>query len=883
MRKLSQTHKPIFTILFFLLVAAVLFVVYGVRDQKIFQENQERMARQSVLGASENVQVMMENLRKSLHFFSQNSSHLLEILANDPENIHIHNMIDSLLTKHYKNYYAFTVADYHGHILYDDFGERVGPRCIQDIKQFAQSGNQSEIYIHPGPGAYHFDLMFRWPGGDGKVFFASFKADAIAKLIRNTEVAGHELMLLRKDVPGLIEVTAQGSRARRSAEEFRLSKLEQERILFEQAMANTRWNMVDIPNKNLIADYRFFMWTQYIVIMLVLAMTAIFLVTRIWREEKQRQEMEVQLRNSRDQLEIRVKERTQDLQQSNERLELEISERKKLIRVVEQTDDSVIIVDRDGQITYVNPSFEKRTGYDSQDSVGKPVEYIQKEFDRGLFEQALKEGGYSNIFKIQCKNDNELYEEKAVTMLRDDNGKVIQFVVTGKDISDRIAAQRKIDYLAHHDPLTELGNRSKLVAHLKQAMLDCETNENLIAILFLDLDRFKTINDSMGHTAGDILLKEIAARLRSKTDQQDVIARLGDDDFALILEGRKEVKEIMQTAEELIGEIAKPCVVDDKNIICTASIGVSLFPFDDDVDVLLKHANTALHRAKDAGGNCIRFYAEEMGNIVNKRMQIESRLHHALERNEYLIYYQPRIQLDTGRITGAEALIRWNNPDLGLVQPGEFIPLLEENGQIVEVGEWVLKQACEDYQSLPRYLRLAVNLSARQLQQPQIADDIINIALGERMDLSRLDIEVTESLLIKEELQVDKTLNILHNAGIKVALDDFGTGYSSLSYLKDFPIDCLKVDRSFVKNLQQENDDSYNLVAGIISMAHNLRMSVVAEGIETERQRELIKQLSAEEVQGFLFSKPVPLNEFRTQVEAQQPPTISPQSRRSAS
>jgi diguanylate cyclase (GGDEF)-like protein len=434
------------------------------------------------------------------------------------------------------------------------------------------------------------------------------------------------------------------------------------------------------------------------------------------------------------------------------------------------------------------------------------------------------------------------------------------------------AIERKdsqIDHIAHFDPLTNLPNRLLFLDRLDQEISRAHRDRNMVAVLSVDLDRFKQINDSFGHPVGDQLLQAAAERLTSTVRACDTVARVGGDEFSIILTEVKETHAAGEAAQKILDAFAHmPLMAGENEIFVTLSIGISIYPVDGvNTSTLLKNADAALHQAKEEGRNNFQYYAGQMNATAWQRMKLENELRHALARDEFLLYYQPKVDLESGKIVGMEALIRWQSPERGLVAPGEFIPLLEETGLILPVGEWVLRAACKQASAwqaagIPD-VHIAVNLSTLQFRQPDFTGLVLGILKENGLDpaLGTIELELTESLLMSNEFGAVETLVKLHEAGIEFSIDDFGTGYSSLSYLKRFPISSLKIDQSFVHDLSLNQGDEA-IVAAIIALGHSLGLNVIAEGVETVAQLAQLRKKGCNEIQGFLFSRPVPASEM---------------------
>jgi diguanylate cyclase (GGDEF)-like protein len=431
--------------------------------------------------------------------------------------------------------------------------------------------------------------------------------------------------------------------------------------------------------------------------------------------------------------------------------------------------------------------------------------------------------------------------------------------------AERASAQR-IEHMAYHDALTSLPNRTLFSRMLEQSLLDARRARKQLAVMFIDLDRFKNINDTLGHEAGDALLKDVAARLRTALRASDRVARLGGDEFVVLVTEIDDDTALPTVANKVIAAVARPCRLGDQDFRVTASIGISVYPIDGlDEPTLMKHADIAMYQAKEDGRNGFAFYSDDLNHHSVERLAFESNLRHALEDRQFEIHYQPKVDCKTGRITGVEALLRWRHPDLGLVPPSKFIPVAEETGLIVPIGRWVLRNACRQLMAWRRAgfpaMRMAVNLSGRQFADDRLLDDVRTILAETALPPDSLEIEITESVLMADVRKTRAVLKAFRALSIRLSVDDFGTGYSSLSNLKRFPVDTIKVDRSFVRDLAT-NDEDKAIANAIIAMGRTLGMSIVAEGVETDAQASFLRDQGCDEIQGFFYSRPVPPSEL---------------------
>ena len=442
----------------------------------------------------------------------------------------------------------------------------------------------------------------------------------------------------------------------------------------------------------------------------------------------------------------------------------------------------------------------------------------------------------------------------------------VVILLVRREIKDRQHAEEVVKFAATHDPLTGLANRLLLTERVNRALAAAKSEGRRIAMLFIDLDRFKNINDTLGHEAGDRLLQNVANRLARCVRRSDTVARQGGDEFVVLIEVFQGPDDLAQVAEKILAEVAEPMTVYGREFQITASIGVSTCPVDgDDLQTLLKNADIAMYRAKQQGKNTYQFYAEQMNPHSVERLELEAALRRALERNELTLHYQPKVQARTGRVTGIECLLRWQHPTIGPVPPDQIVPLAEETGLIVPIGKWALRTACLQArkwadQGLP-LLRMAVNLSARQFMSATLLDDVVGTIAETGMDPRWIEFEVTESVMMPEPEQAVKLLRKLKAIGVRLTIDDFGTGYSSLAYLKRLPIDCVKIDASFVRGVPVDASD-VAITETILAMSRSLGLKVVAEGVETLDQMRFLERRGCDEMQGYYFSRPLPAEQL---------------------
>ncbi|QTN48480.1 EAL domain-containing protein [Ectopseudomonas mendocina] len=546
--------------------------------------------------------------------------------------------------------------------------------------------------------------------------------------------------------------------------------------------------------------------------------------------------------------------------------------------VFEHSTAAILVTDPAGYIVQVNKAFSRVSGY----SAGQVLDQLpgmltadrqQATHMQYILGQLNQRGSWEGEVWLKRKGGENFPAWVGITAVHDEEGDLVSYVCFFSDISERKASEQRIHRLAYYDALTHLPNRTLFQDRLHSALQHAERHNEWVVLMFLDLDRFKPINDSLGHAAGDRMLKDVAVRLSACVDGDDTVARMGGDEFTLLLQPRATregaLNRAIHVAEQILSSLARPFVLEGREFFVTASIGIALAPQDgNELSQLMKNADTAMYHAKERGKNNFQFYQADMNASALERLELESDLRHAQEQGQFVLHYQPQFSGDGRRLTGVEALLRWNHPTRGLVPPDEFIPVLEELGLVVQVGEWVLEEACRQlkawHEEKIRIPKVSVNLSARQFGEGDLTARIATILERTGVAPACLEVELTESILMRDVSSAMQTLNELKRLGLCIAVDDFGTGYSSLNYLKQFPIDVLKIDRSFVDGLPDGEQDA-QIARAIIAMAHSLNMMVIAEGVESHAQLEFLREHGCDEVQGYLLGRPMQARQFSVQ------------------
>jgi len=545
--------------------------------------------------------------------------------------------------------------------------------------------------------------------------------------------------------------------------------------------------------------------------------------------------------------------------------------------VVDSVDEGIIAINEAGMIESFNPAAERIFGHSVLEIIGKNVALLMPQ------PHSNEHDSYVNNY-LNAGHATVIGGGREVTGLRKDGrcfplelqvsemhiGERRMFIGTLRDITERKAAEQRIAHLATHDALTNLPNRILLQDRICQAIAQAHRDGCYVAVIFIDLDKFKVVNDSLGHDTGDFLLQAVAEKLSMGLRDVDTAARQGGDEFIIVLPGLKRREDAAIVAQKLLSSLSEPFMVKTYELHTGASIGISIYPDDGhDAATLMKNSDTAMYHAKESGRNNYQFFAAHMNAMAAERHSLETKLRHALERDEFLLYYQPIVRCESGAVIGTEALLRWQQPELGWVSPAKFIPVAEDTGLIGPLGEWVFKTACLQVRSWldAGYAapRVAINLSTRQFRQGDLVQVVAKIISETGIEARHIEFEITESLLMERADEAVGKLKALSDMGIRISIDDFGTGYSSLSYLKRFPIDKLKIDQSFVRDVATDPDDAAIVVA-IIAMAHSLDMKVVAEGVETAEQLAFLRQHGCDECQGYYFSRPLPAQDVAKQL-----------------
>jgi len=544
-------------------------------------------------------------------------------------------------------------------------------------------------------------------------------------------------------------------------------------------------------------------------------------------------------------------------------------------RAIEESSNGIVICiadrERDNPVTYANRAFSSMTGYANDEVIGMSPRFLlandhnQPGLDR--LRHCMRHGGSARAILRNYRKDGSLFwNEVALAAVHNERGEIAHFISVFNDVTDRKRYEAALEHQANHDDLTGLPNRNLLRDRLDHAIAQASRDKTKLAVLLLDLDQFKRVNDGLGHNVGDILIQRVAARMNESVRDSDTVARLGGDEFMILSPGLRSERAAAALAQKLLKQFGQKIAINGHEIIASASIGIAVYPKDGSSgDELFRNADTAMYRAKDMGRNGFQFYSAEMNNRMRERLYMEQALRDAVSRKELSLWFQPKLDLATGQIHSAEALIRWHHPETGMIAPGDFIPVAEETGLILPIGAWVIEEATRQIahwrSQAQKTIRVAINISAYQFSHQRLAEQVFQALDSLALDPRLLTVEVTETAIMTHMDVAVRQLQALRDRGVRVALDDFGTGYSSLTYLKHFPIDILKIDRSFVADIANDAQ-SGAIVKTIITLAHSLEMTVVAEGVETQEQLDFLRANGCDEIQGYFYCKPLPETEF---------------------
>jgi len=839
------------------LVIILLLLWNGNKRLKEFETYHQSISQQSSLAVSIEVKSLISNLQTGLRILATENPELIASLAEAPENEKLLSTINQKLTDYFTYFYTVTVTDENGALFIDDFGEKVGDFCRDDIKLFAEDNPEYGISIHPGPTLHHFDIMVPWKIDNEKykikkgIFFVSFSTEQIVNILSSSEAPGHETYILHSEKDKLIEISAIGGREILYGNNFLNKKIPLNKYKIE----HTLWEVVDLVSDNLRENFIRNITIEYSFIFGGIFTLSGLMLLVLLREEKKRKAAEADVLRINQSLEKTIDNRTEEF--------------KKFFSAIEQAADNTIITDRDGTIEYINDAFIKTSGFSRDELIGKKSNIIKSghhdnNFYHNMWNDLLSGKSFHAIFTNKHKNGHNFYEDKTISPIKDKNDRITHYIGTGKDVSEKINHEKEMSYLAHHDTLTDLPNRVLLHDRVENSISSAQRSNSNVVIMFLNINRFKSINDRFGQNTGDDLLKQVARRLTRMLRKEDTVCRNSGDEFVILVGKINNNHDVATLAQKINREIEKKFHIGGNKIKISSSIGISIYPDNGTShSELILNANTAMSRAKSSNSG-YEFFTESMSQSVLELLEMEDKLHHALENNEFNLVYQPKVNSRTKETVGFEALLRWENPELGFITPFKFIPVLEATGLIIPVGNWIIQEVIKQIKNnfFPGRV-VSINLSPVQCVFEGLIKSIETEIKNNNVAPELLEFEVTESLFINDFEQSHKTLQGLKNLGCSIALDDFGTGYSSLSYLDRLPIDVLKVDRSFITNIHL-HPKKQAMLESIIYLTKKLNISTVIEGIETIEELTEIERLGGSIIQGYYFSKPLDNNGVET-------------------
>ncbi len=871
--------------LLLLMIATVSISLWVIsKSQQEFIQKHADFAEHSVKAAANEVKLLREGIIRGARFFVDQEQDLLYKLSQNPGNDELVQEIRRQLATHFPEHFSFTLTDPEGVPYYEDYGETIGELCMTNIRRMSVDKHPDKLIVHPGPGVYHFDVMVPWSyGGIPRgIFFKSYRLDKLAKLLSISKPNNQKLIIVRQSEPDLIEITEEGGRDIIGLyRDVRLTANEIDRIGAKLPLDDSDWALVSIYDESLFEDHYKNNLYPAIVFWVILVLLGSVFVYLLFREEKSRLYAENELQKVNSHLEEKVKIRTQSINEVNEQLKQEIKRRdeaettqKILFSAASQSNEMMFITDPQGYFLYVNKKFLETLGYKEHEVIGESTRILKSELVnhsvyKELWQTITNKETFVGVLINRTKSGEIVYMDETISPILDTSGNIEYFIVNALDITEKTANQEHIQYITNRDLLTGLYNKEFLKSYINQYIID-SSGSGRLAFFYISLKRFEQIYEGLGVSNGNLFIKQFGERLNNLLNENEILARIGTNEFAVVATDMQADHEIIGICEKLNRGVSRALEIDKQEINVSINIGIALYAQDgENFDGLMGSAFSALNRCK-VQETAYCFYQDGQTQRAAEGLLLERELRKAITEKSFEFFYQPKVSIQDGRLLGFESLCRWKDRDGQFVSPEIFIPMLEELDLITEHCELALMGAAELVENCQKTgidLRIAINLSAKQFKDKSLASSLKRQWQECGLSSDNLEFEVTEGALIHSVEDTAETLTNLQKDGVHISLDDFGTGYSSMQYLKMMPFNVLKIDKSFVINLEKQNDQDCTFVSSIIAMAHALNMQVIAEGVETQEHWDILAAYGCDMVQGYFVSRPIPKSELTEWVQ----------------
>ena len=871
--KKSASINSITFIGLLLVLVACLLTASAFQRIDNFRNYHKALAEHTVSMVANEILQLIGEKRRLLSLFTSYESQLIKQLVQDPENNQLQDKMEERILGYFPDSFAFTLADENGNPLTGDFDDRIGNLCRQEIINFSLESEQHP-QIHPNQLHYHYDIMVELEKPKHYIFFVSFLTTSLQNLLRLSSNPDHRLVLLNTETPNLIEVTEQGNRYELKLQDPRLPVSEQRRILSEKPISGTHWRLVDIGDEDLVSTFATEAQGQAVMVFVAFLLPSILMMILIARSNRQRAIAEQALQVAKDRLELDVQLRTRELTESKELAEITLS----------SINDGVITTNIQGVVTSINQAAEELIGWSRQDAhhcaLGdilslaeeKAAEPIELPRNRNLSSAEINTLS-NRPLRLKSGNGRRGVVQISIASIRNHDDAIVGNVLVIRDITDAHRMTNQITWQATHDNLTGLINRIEFEHRMRTALVHAQADQAKHALMFIDLDQFKVVNDTCGHIAGDELLRQIAKLLTDTARRTDVVARLGGDEFAILLEYCPTVQAI-KIAEELRATV-RDFRFSWEGKPFTVGVSIGVVGFDENyknLNQILSAADSACYAAKEAGRNRVHLYAEDDQAIEQRygEMQWVSRIRHALDEQHFQLFCQSIVPIQSAgnQEEHIEILLRMIEEDGQLVPPGAFIPAAERYGLMVELDRYVIRETLNWLETHSVDGFVSINLSAQSITDPLFLNDLATLIKARGSQAENLLFEVTETSTITNLQKAQHFIEQLSNLGCRFALDDFGSGMSSFGYLKHLPVDFLKIDGEFVRDIMRDPID-LSMVKTINEVAHIMGMQTIAEYVENEATRKILQNLGVDYGQGYGIARPIPLSDFSHRIEQQ--------------